>query len=117
MPKLRWLALPIVAGAAFLCLAPPAIAQQQEIVVTGKMKIPEGYQPVKRNVSIKGLNLATPAGVTEMEKRVRNAVEWICESHRARGKEEKRDAQLCTDYAWASARPQMNRAIQRAHGH
>lgn len=115
MSTLRQLSLSIVAGAGLLCVAAPALAQQQEIVVTGKMKIPEGYEPVKRNVSIKGIDLATPAGVSEMHKRVGNAVEAICETHRAMGKEEKRDSRLCSDFAWASARPQMDRVIRRAH--
>jgi UrcA family protein len=116
MSKSRQLAFSIVACAGLLWIASPASAQPQEIVVTGK-KVPEGYHAVKRTVSIKGLDLSTPAGAAEMEKRVATAVEWICQSHLAVGKEEQRDSKLCSDFAWASARPQMDRALHAARAH
>ena len=116
MSKRRQLALSIVAGAGLLWIASPALAQPQEIVVTGKA-IPEGFHAVKRNVSIKGLDLSTPSGASEMERRVAQAVEWICQSHLAVGKEEQSDSKACSDFAWASARPQMDRALQAARAH
>ena len=116
MSKPRQLALSIAAGASLLWTASVAVAQPQEIVVTGKA-IPEGYHAVKRNVSIKGLDLSTPSGASEMERRVGEAVEWICQSHLAVGKEEKGDSKQCSDFAWASARPQMDRALKAARAH
>lgn len=114
MSKLRQLALAVVGGAGLLWMAAPAIAQQQEIIVTGKMKIPKGFEPIKRIVSIKGLDLATPAGANQMERRVSRAVENICATPPPVTNEEKRDSKLCSDFAWASARPQMDRAIRAA---
>jgi UrcA family protein len=114
MSKLRQLALPIIGGAGLLWVAAPAIAQQQEIVVTGKMKIPAGYEPVKRVVSIRGLDLATSACASEMERRVSKSVGRICASPPPVTNEEKRVSKLCSDFAWASARPQMNRALYNA---
>ena len=117
MSKRRQFALAVVATAGLLWTVSPSVAQpQQEIVVTGKAKVPEGYHAVKRNVSIKGLDLSTPAGATEMERRVAAAVEWICQSHLAVGTEEQNDSKLCSDFAWASARPQMDKALQAARG-
>ncbi len=117
MSIFRHVALPIIAGAGFLWVAAPASAQLQEIVVTGKLKIPEGFEPVKKVVSIAGLDLSTPAGSSEMEKRVGAAVESICATPPPFTNSEKRDSKLCSDYAWASARPQMERAIAGARGH
>lgn len=116
MSKLLQIAPLIVAGAGLL-LAAPASAQDQEIVVTGKMKIPAGYEAVKRVVSIKDLDLATPGGAAELEKRVGGAVESICASPPPFTNDEKRDSKACSDYAWATARPQMDRALQRARSH
>lgn len=116
MSKRRQLALPIFAGAGLLWIASPAAAQPQEIVVTGKT-VPEGYHSLKRNVSIKGLDLSTRSGASEMERRVAQAVEWICQSHLAVGKEEQNDSKACSDFAWASARPQMDLALRAARAH
>lgn len=116
MSKRLQLALQIAAGAGLLWIASAAAAQPQEIVVTGKA-IPEGYHAVKKNVSIKDIDLSTPAGASEMERRVAKAVEWICQSHFAVGKEEQSESKACSDFAWASARPQMDRALQAAHAH
>lgn len=105
-----------IGGAGILCMAIPAIAQDDggEIVVTGK-EIPEGMEPVSKKVSIKDLDLTTQAGVDKMESRVAGAVKSICSpAFSRRMSKEKRE--ICSDYAWASARPQMEEAIERARG-
>jgi UrcA family protein len=113
---LRQLALPLAGCAGLFLLAAPAAAQPQEIVVTGKMKIPEGFEAVKRVVSLKGLDLATAAGAAELQRRVDRAVNNICATPPPRTKQEKLDTKACSDFAWAGARPQIDRALQRARG-
>ncbi|WP_219894478.1 UrcA family protein [Aquisediminimonas profunda] len=95
----------------------PAFAQQQEIIVTGKMKVPKGFEPVKKVVSIEDLHLATPADARKMERRVREAVAQICAVPARAAPWEVRDGKLCSDFAWASARPQMNEALKQARSH
>ena len=62
------LAIAVVGIAAAATAAP----QEQAIVVTGQ-KVPAGYEPVSQTVDIRDLNLATEAGVKEMQKRVGHA--------------------------------------------
>ncbi len=109
MIKLRKLALPILAGAGVLLMPAPAIAQQDEIVVTGGLEVPEGYEPVSRKVKINDLDLTTTSGVEEMEKRVGKAVKKVCSDVKQR---KMRD--YCHNYAWSSARPQMDEALEKA---
>lgn len=116
MSKRRQLALSMIAGAGLVWIASPAVAQPQEIVVTGQA-IPKGHEAVKTNVSIGDINLSTPSGVKEMERRVAQAVDYVCESHLAVGKDEQSKNKACSDFAWASARPQMDRAMQAARAH
>lgn len=116
MSKPRQLALSIAAGVGLFSIASAAVAQPLEIVVTGKA-VPKGHQAVKTNVSIKDLDLSTPSGAKEMERRVAQAVEFVCQSHAAVAKEEQTEAKACSDFAWASARPQMDSAVQSAKSH
>lgn len=78
MTILRELALPIIGAAGFLLLASPATAQEQGIVVTGKLKMPTGYEPIEKVVDIEDLDLTTSAGKKEMEKRVTAAEKSMC---------------------------------------
>lgn len=114
MTHFRKLALPLVIGAGLAALATPAIAQDQDIVVTAKMKVPEGYEPVKRVVSIKDLDLTTKAGADEMERRVGEAVNGICALPKHPSNEDTETSMKCTDFAWAGARPQMEKMLQKA---
>jgi UrcA family protein len=116
MRSIRYLALPIFGVLGVICLSEPAFAQQQEIVVTGKTKIPNGYEPVKKVVSIKDLDLAKPADATKMEKRVRATITGMCAAPARPARWQLRDSKLCSDYAWASARPQMDAALKQAKG-
>lgn len=114
MATIRKIALPIIGAFGLLCMAAPAIAQQQEIVVTSKMKIPKGFEPVKKVVNIKDLNLVTSADERKMERRVRAAVVEICPVPARPARWQLRDAKLCSDFAWAGARPQMAEALRKA---
>jgi UrcA family protein len=114
MSLFRQLLLPIVAGTGVLVSAAPAIAQEQSIVITGQ-KLPSGYELVTSTVQIADLNLATNAGVQEMEKRVAHGVATVCPtpSGTAPGYE-LHDYDACKKFAWAGARPQMDKAVQAA---
>lgn len=109
MTKLRTLTLPVIAAAGLLLSASPAIAQEEEIVVTGKLEIPRGYEPVSRVVNIEDLDLSKPSDEEKMEKRVALAVRKVCSNV-----DSLKMRRYCRDYAWASARPQMERALERA---
>ena len=86
-------------------------AENPEVVVRGKLP---DRDSVSRSVYIGDLNLATPLGVAEMDKRVAKAVEWICEIPAVIGYYKNAVERPCTDEGWASARPQMDRAVQHA---
>lgn len=106
----------VVSSAGLMGIASIAVAQPEEIVVTGKA-IPQAYHAVKRSVSIKGLDLSTPAGAKEMKRRVGQAVVWICQPELSVGKQQQRDSNTCMEFAWQSARPQMYLALQAARAH
>jgi UrcA family protein len=104
----------MAAGLAAAVLAPaPALAQGQEIVITVK-RLPNGFEPVTQNVKISDLNLATSEGVSAMEKRVTGAINSMCTVTGSTGILPANEGKTCRDYAWASARPQMDRATQAA---
>ncbi|MCJ2177553.1 UrcA family protein [Novosphingobium album (ex Hu et al. 2023)] len=113
MTNLRQFVLPIIGGASLLCLTAPAAAQQTDIMVTGKIKVPRGFELVKQVVDITDIDLASPGGERELERRVGTAVSTICPTAPRPAHWEERDRKLCTDTAWASARPQMNQMIQK----
>jgi UrcA family protein len=115
MPNVRQFAFAAAAITGLCASATPAFAQEQEIVVSGKVKAPDGYEAVTQKVKIGDLNLASAAAVRLLDKRVGNAINALCSRPRQESPGyEKRDAKLCRDVAWASARPQMRRAIQKA---
>lgn len=89
------------------------MAQGQQIVITAE-RLPSGFEPVSQTVNIADLNLATPAGVSTMEKRVTGAVNSMCDVRGSAGLAPANERKVCRNYAWASARPQMHRAIQAA---
>ena len=114
MSLFRQLALPVVGGVGLLVMAAPAIAQEQEIVITGQ-KLPSGYELVTSTVQIGDLNLATSAGVAEMEKRVAHGVATVCPTPSGTAPAyEVHDYDACKKFAWDGARPQMDKAVARA---
>lgn len=86
-------------------------AQDQEVVVRGRLP---DRDSVSRLVYIGDLDLATPQGEAEMNKRVAKAVDWICEIPAVIGYYKKAVERPCNEEGWASARPQMDRAVQTA---
>lgn len=115
MTTFRKLALPLLGGICAVSLSAPAIAQEQEIVVTANMKLPEGLEPVKMVVSIKDLDLSTPAGASKMKRRITAVIERFCAPPSRAAGWQKKDAKTCSDFAWSTARPQMDEALRKAN--
>lgn len=115
MASLHQLSISAVAGLSVVLAAAPALAQaqEQEIVITAK-QLPNGFEPVTQVVKIADLNRGTSAGVTEMEKRVTGAVDTMCDTKGSAGVLPANERKTCRDFAWASARPQMDRAVNAA---
>jgi len=86
-------------------------AENPEVVVRGQLP---DRDSVSRSVYIGDLDLSTPQGVAEMDKRVARAVDWICEIPAVVGYYKKAAERPCNEEGWASARPQMERAVQFA---
>ena len=108
----------VVPLAVLTLSAAPLAAQQsaaQEIVVTANMKVPEGLEPVKMVVGIKDLDLKSVAGVNKLEKRITGVIERFCGPPAKAAKWQVDDSKACSEYAWASARPQMDTAVSRAN--
>ncbi|MFC7535824.1 UrcA family protein [Sphingomonas sp. GCM10030256] len=115
MQRSRYLAFPAAVTALLLAAPAPALAQDetQQIVVRGK-QMPRGYGPVEMIVKIGDLNLSSRAGVGEMEKRVTNTIRLMCRINAPINASNKRESKTCSEFAWASARPQMDRAVRAA---
>lgn len=117
MARTSTIAVPLAA----LLLGAPSLQAQlppppEEIVVTANMKVPEGLEPVKMVIGIKDLDLKTVAGVSRLEKRITGVIERFCGPPPKAAKWQVKDSKACSEYAWASARPQMDTAISRANG-
>lgn len=115
MTTFRKFALPLAGAVCALVVAMPAIAQEQEIIVTANMKVPEGLEPVKMVVSIKDLDLRTPAGANRMEQRVGAVIKRFCGPPSRAARWQIKDSKTCSDLAWATARPQMDEALRKAN--
>ena len=115
----RHIAMISLAGFAFL--GSPSTAQPvatsaggPEIVVV--RKLPPSRDRLMRAVYIGDLNLKSADDRQEMEKRVAKAVEAMCSIPSPIPGQERGMTKPCRDEAWASARPQMDGAVQRAVG-
>lgn len=86
-------------------------AEKPDVVVRGQLP---DRDSVSRSVYIGDLDLATPQGVAEMNKRIARAVNWICEIPAVIGHYRMAVERPCKEEGWASARPQMDRAVQLA---
>jgi UrcA family protein len=106
----------VLGTSSLLVLAQPALAQEQEITVTANMKVPDGLEAVKLVVSIKDLDLATPAGASKMERRVASVINRFCEPPSRPARWQVKDSKACSDFAWDSARSQMDAALRKARG-
>lgn len=111
--QLRQLVYAAFGCASLIAAEAPAFAQGQEIVVT--RKLPPSKDRLVRAVYIGDINLKDEAGRAEMEKRVGQAVDFICEIPSPIPGYEKAMTKPCREEAWASAKPQMEGAITRAN--
>jgi UrcA family protein len=103
-------ALAVTAG-VLVAVAPPAIAQPPSVFVTAPADV------VTRHINYADLNLASAAGERSLDHRVGGAVADLCLD--ATGGNDgslnfKYSMKRCSGFAWNEARPQMDRAIQRA---
>lgn len=70
--------------------------------------------PPRLAVSFSGVDLTTPEGLDRLDSRISRAVDEICRTDATRGLSAKRLEDRCRANAWASVRPQVDRAIERA---
>lgn len=116
MATFRNFTLPLVGGVSLLFLATPVMAQGSEIIVTANMKAPDGFEVVKLVVNVDDLDLSTPVGKDRMEKRIGNVIRRFCGPPPRAERWQLKDAKACSDFAWKSARPQMDEAVHKATG-
>ena len=72
----------LLAGAAFLSFAAPALAQSDadELIVTGHYgRVPDNVQSLSQTVSYADLDLSSAAGRSELRHRVRLTSRYLCE--------------------------------------
>lgn len=101
-------ALAMTAGSA-LIVATPAIGQSRQVVVTA----PRDEALPTRHVTYADLNLAVQADQARLHRRIGIAVRDVCRE--SVGLMPPRFLeQECKSIAWAGARPQVDRAVQRA---
>jgi UrcA family protein len=93
-------------GVAF---AGPSSGNGPEVVVKAPM---ESEFPT-RYVTYSDLNLAHPAGLKTLNGRVNSAVREVCRESTA-GSTDFYLEMGCRSFAWDGARPQINRAVERA---
>ena len=94
---------------AGIAIAAPAVAKSPKTVV---VTAPDTDVPTRR-VSYRDLNLLTLAGEKTLNKRVGMAVRSVC--FESVGSESEFSLEYsCRRDSWAGARPQIDRAIQRA---
>lgn len=87
----------------------PAWGQTPEIVVTAKPP----PDLMRRVVKTSDLNLATPAGQRELQRRVEAAVQSLCKIPAPIAYYEQVMNEPCRKEAWAGAQPQIDRQMKR----
>ena len=87
----------------------PSAAQTPEIVVTAKPP----PDLMRRVVKTSDLDLATPAGQRELQKRVETAVQSLCKIPAPIAYYERVMNEPCRKEAWAGAKPQIDRQLKR----
>lgn len=106
-------ALGLTAG-AFALTALPAFVKAAPVVLTA----PASPDLVGRHISYADLNLASLEGERVLNGRVRGAVKSLCSETTGRDDGSftvRSTIKKCDDTAWDEARPQIERAVQRAH--
>jgi len=91
-----------------LSLLPASTAAGQTVVV-------EGSPLPTEIVNYADLDLSKLAGRAALDRRVRRAAEFLCVNNGIRGFREQMEQKACLNFAIASARPQIVRAIN-GHG-
>lgn len=102
-------AIAIIGGAVSIC-APPATAEPAPVVITS----PE--EPVVRHIGYTDLDLTSKPGEKMLTARLREAITSLCDEATAENYGGHQEALfICSSRAWRQARPQIARAVQRAH--
>lgn len=104
-------ALALCTAVALTAMASPALGKSARLVVTAPA------DPVARHISYADLNLASPAGETTLNRRVDAAVSDLCLDVTGGNDGSftfKASMMRCSGSAWNQARPQIDRAVQRA---
>ena len=96
-----------ITGVGLTGIVPSAAAKQQKATVTAP-----GPDAPTRRVSYADLNLASLQGEKTLNRRVGYAVSSVCEE--SAGRLEYLEGSKCRNFAWSGARPQIERAVQRA---
>lgn len=107
--KLMSLCAAVAIAAGTLAAANPALGQEfQTTTVTGRHS---DVEYVTERVSYRDLNLAIPAHEEKLVRRVKYAVNRLCSPYLSHMGFSDRD---CRSFAWNGAKPQIDRAVQRA---
>ena len=97
-----------VSTGGLIAITPSASAKDQPLVVFAPPDAPT------RRVSYADLNLTSQAAEKMLYRRVAGAVRSVC--NEATGPfSDFNETTACRDFAWDGARPQINRAVARAH--
>ena len=102
-----------VAVACAMSGVPTALAQNGQRSVT--VYAPPSDEFRTERVSYRDLNLASRAGEKMLTKRVGGAVRRVCSNEGGNISSADNDYLVCARGAWGDARPQMAKAITRAH--
>jgi UrcA family protein len=99
-----------ITAAGLFLVAPPASGKERPVVVTAPADI------LVRRISFADLNLASAAGERTLNRRVGEAVADLCLEATSGGLGIFTPFMMkCEKRAWSQARPQIGRAVQRAH--
>lgn len=98
----------IVVTALALAMTPSASAKKP--IIVKKEQLPQNT----RLVSYADLNLASAAGERTLMRRVGGAVRYVCRHADPMNIGSTAD-RTCRSFAWRGARPQIARAVKRAH--
>jgi UrcA family protein len=96
--------------------AQPAIPAAQEAPIVITRRLAPSPDVIVRVVYIADLDLKSAAGQQAMEARVSKAVDDMCAVPSPIPTYGAAMEKPCRDDAWESARPQMKRVVDRAHG-
>ncbi len=108
-PKFTSLLAACAMTAAVFAATSPAVAKQRPIVVTA----PAEDIPI-RYVSYRDLNLTTSKDEAVLVRRVRFAVNDVCDESVGYDTAFRTNLMSCRNQSWGGAKPQIDRAVARA---